>query len=459
MRMLRSKQSLTLVVMIIAILVVGNNVFVFLKVSNMKSLSTMMKYYDPSRPSFSSSKEEYEFQFQYNKDEIPRKKTDSTTLSLVPDWLEEMLESQPSSTHHESLADPNQKFLVLTCHKYNGNVKEECGGLVDRLALIPYYLLLAYETKRMLLIKYSTPYPLEEFLIPVNFDWTLPTHYVKQEWDIYANRTQQQYKNQRRIQWHKHIHLNSSANQRFILVNTNLIKRHVTSYFQQQTGISTDDIWPTLFRRLFQPSKPIAQTIDRLAARYKLIPGHYGGVHTRLNYPTKNLVKNEQNGFPWQTHAQQAHGIGINAINCILQAQPNTTHIYLASDSHELIHDLLLMYQNNFTTTDKETTNNITLITREGVQNKSLHFNSKNFGQRKEDYYATIIDLWMLAHTNCISQGLGGFAHFTSILSGYHHKCRVRHRDYDSQNPLYNCPTPQENKIRKQQLNIQSRTW
>ena len=38
-------------------------------------------------------------------------------FTLEPAWLDEFFNSQPIATHNETLADPNSRFLVLTCHK------------------------------------------------------------------------------------------------------------------------------------------------------------------------------------------------------------------------------------------------------------------------------------------------------------------------------------------------------
>ena len=49
-----------------------------------------------------------------------------------------------------------------------------CGGLNDRLGQLPMDLYLANQTKRVLLISWMRPYPLERFLVPNTFDWTIP---------------------------------------------------------------------------------------------------------------------------------------------------------------------------------------------------------------------------------------------------------------------------------------------
>ena len=84
-----------------------------------------------------------QFQFQYK---------DPLNKFPLPQWLEDFLNSQPSETHNETLADPNEKFIVMTCHKYKSTVFESCGGIADRLFLIPYYIWLANKTGRKLLM-------------------------------------------------------------------------------------------------------------------------------------------------------------------------------------------------------------------------------------------------------------------------------------------------------------------
>ena len=89
------------------------------------------------------------------------------------------LTSISSSTNNETLeklADiqfQKHKYLVMQCI---GNVDYRCGGLSDRLRILPYMLRLAYETKRLLLIYWTKPTSLEEFLLPPTggINWRTP---------------------------------------------------------------------------------------------------------------------------------------------------------------------------------------------------------------------------------------------------------------------------------------------
>ena len=76
----------------------------------------------------------------------------------------------------------------------------------------------------------------------------------------------------------------------------------------------------------------------------------------------------------------------------------------------------------------------IVIVSRPNYNKGSLHIDTHlNFPGREgiapvDEFYQIFIDLWILSHTKCLSQGLGGFGHFASILSGNHLQCRNRHR-------------------------------
>jgi hypothetical protein len=131
------------------------------------------------------------FQFKYK---------DAMTRFLLPDWLDKFLKSQPTATHNETLSDPNAKFIVMTCFKYKTSLWEACGGLSDRIFLLPYYIWLANKTGRKLLIKYGKPHPMEEFFVPPEggFDWRLPDGYLNDEWEAYSKRSWNEMRWQRR---------------------------------------------------------------------------------------------------------------------------------------------------------------------------------------------------------------------------------------------------------------------
>lgn len=399
-----------------------------------------------------------DFQFQYD--------NPLTNFSL-PHWMEEFFENQPIPTHNDTLADQNEKFLVMTCHVFKGGAQlEACGGLSDRMMLFPYYIWLAHKTGRKFLIKYSKPHPLEEFLVPPEggLDWRLPDEYCEEEWKAYANRSFAEFRNQRRMVWHHHINKPPYNTTRFIFANTNLASRAIGDTFLVETGLRTEDIWPGVFRRMFKPSKAVGELIETLARESGLVPGEYAGAHIRARFPVgsekikmirgKELVNMNDN-----ITKTYVHQIGDNAANCALKAMPETKHIFIATDTSELI-DYLLYESPIWGDHARKKNNNITtsvtklhhyplakIVTRSDYNVSSLHLDKADKAPPKA-FYQIFVDLWILSHTKCISQGYGGFGHFCSMLSGNHHTCRVRHREYNL-GILESCPSPMELKLMK----------
>ena len=93
---------------------------------------------------------------------------------------------------------------------------------------LPYFVWLAHKTGRRLLLKYSMPHPLEEFLVPPEgeggFNWRFPDEYYQKEWDAYADRSWTTYRNQRWWLWHTVTERPEWNDTRFLFVNLNLMQ-------------------------------------------------------------------------------------------------------------------------------------------------------------------------------------------------------------------------------------------
>ena len=68
----------------------------------------------------------------------------------------------------------SERWLIMQC--LADQDKRKCGGTADRLKPIPFMLRMAYNTRRILLIRWTRPASLEEFLVPPKngFDWRVP---------------------------------------------------------------------------------------------------------------------------------------------------------------------------------------------------------------------------------------------------------------------------------------------
>ena len=101
----------------------------------------------------------------------------------IPQWMKRYLRWH----HHVRFAISNNpsdlagtilpegkhlRFLVMHCMASDAH----CGGVSDRLKPLPFILRNAYYSKRLLLIYWNRPGPLEEFLLPPRggMDWRIP---------------------------------------------------------------------------------------------------------------------------------------------------------------------------------------------------------------------------------------------------------------------------------------------
>ena len=398
----------------------------------------------------------------HNDDSFQFKYKDAMTRFPLPAWLDKFLTSQPTtatgSTQNDiMLSDPNAKFIVMTCYKYETVHWEKCGGLSDRLFSLPYYIWLANKTGRKLFIKYGKPHPMEEFFVPPQeggFDWRVPDGYFDKEWEDYSHRGSKEMRDQRRYQWHRLIETPEWNDTRVIFVNANLAIPMTSLLFTEATGLETYDVWPGIFRRFFQPSKALAKIIDSIAEEHGLIPGQYSSAHVRAKYPVDRvgqkeikILKNEKglNMQDARTH-EIITAIADNAMHCAMKAMPKAKHVYFASDAHELATYLMkesptwaVRNRTSLNLTQKPPSG-VTIVTRPNHTVEPEHYGfSMDPDPRKYD--GIFIDLWIMAHAKCMAQGVGGFGHFASSLSGNHYSCRVRHRDYKvGISP--SCPTP-----------------
>ena len=278
----------------------------------------------------------------------------------VPAWLDQHLKSQPKSAHSTTLNDPSAKFIVATCYKYSHNKLEACGGLTDRLLLLPYMLWLSHKTGRRFLIKYFKPAPLEDYLVPPagGFEWRLPDGYFREELAVYANRSDGQYHADRRRVWHRDIERELYVHRRVIFMNSNLAI-HSAGRWEPwtQNGSSTEDLWPGLFRRMFKPSAGLAKAMLPVVEKYQLRAGSYAAAHLRVRFPKRN--GNEGIGWtvPWyRTDKTDTARINMSdnrtrelvgmladhAVECAVRVMPATRWVYTAADTAEVINYLSL---------------------------------------------------------------------------------------------------------------------
>ncbi len=94
----------------------------------------------------------------------------------LPRWVKDYAKwhKQQRQRHFEARRNNEEsdvRFLISRCL-----MKDSCGGASDRLQDMPYNIMIANKTRRVLLVKWERPAPLETFLVPPEggINWTIP---------------------------------------------------------------------------------------------------------------------------------------------------------------------------------------------------------------------------------------------------------------------------------------------
>jgi hypothetical protein len=334
----------------------------------------------------------------------------STTIHLwnntkmIPKWMKQYFcwhqDARRLLQNGEKSAS-DYKYLVLRCLTKN----KKCSGAADRLKSIPTAIRMAYDSQRLLFLKWERPCALEHFLVPPRggLDWRIPSTL---ELDF-----------EEKFSWRdKAIVLTESNNVEKALKSEEVIVSLKSvrdrKYFEEQRepgDYSFEEVYREVWSSVFEPSPPVARLVSTVMEELGLRPGEYVAAHVRALY-VQNTVKNREE---------------INALNCASQLGPRAT-IFFASDSAETTR-LALQYGRG-----KEAT----IVARIG-ESEPLHLDRGHVfleqhgvvaGEHEpQDFYDTFVDLYILAESRCITYGAGGFGSWASLISR-NSLCSIRHR-------------------------------
>lgn len=309
---------------------------------------------------------------------------------------------------NETSSADDVRFLIVRCLR-----GETCGGTSDRLQDMPYNLLLANQTSRVLLLRWEIPVALENYLIPHDdgIDWTL-------EGEIYDSLKDRN--------WHL---WGKEDNGRLKIVST-IRRLHVgvpsfRMYERDRVG-GRQKIYGVLLRLLFAPSPALAKRVDYIMSSLDLVPSQYSSIHLRMKYP-------KSKGGVWTTAYQQHRSeimeLATNAVSCAKELHPNAT-IYVSSDNNDTIGYLLeeFPFAKHNTYTDTTTTTTIDnhtyhssssvavrLVAREySIENAHIAFSKVS---DVEGYMNVFEDLMIMGMGKCVVHGLGGYGRMGAALT------------------------------------------
>ena len=217
----------------------------------------------------------------------------------LPDWVKQYAAWHNTqrtrfldAKRNNSTSADDIKFLISRCLE-----NDTCGGASDRLQDMPYNLMLANQTNRILLVRWEKPGRLQHYLIPPKdgIDWTLEGemyNYLKHE------------------NWHKR---GKETDTRLQIVST--IRRDSAApifrdYENTQLGYK---IYHEVFRLLFTPSPVLAERVESTMTLLGLVPTQYSSVHLRVKYPHMDI---KEATFTFERHKSKIVAWATNAVNC-----------------------------------------------------------------------------------------------------------------------------------------------
>jgi hypothetical protein len=287
------------------------------------------------------------------------------------------------------------------------------GGLHDRFQKIGPLLYHCHISRRILLLKWYAPMPLENFLVPNLFNWTVPDHRnvstsgrLKEFYGIFDKRDTTS-KIVRSEKFHQKFH-----------------KKNLRP-IPAPAGV----IWYVCFK----PSPRVQAELDETYSRLGLVPGRYNAIHLRVRHPAHtNSVKPvtaDKNGLNFTgDDKRKAMESAIHAIHCsnwlISSIRTESAEIdmepsYFYSDSEDLVQNVIHNPSGENFSSLEVTMHNLSSHSRivgRTVEYPIAHIISR--GHLVESYTSGFVDLLIAASARCVTLGVGRFAYLAALISG-----------------------------------------
>jgi hypothetical protein len=329
---------------------------------------------------------------------------------VFPEWLRNYI-IWHSEQRRNKMDDPSTKFLTVACHR-----NFPCGGVSDRLRSIPYFLLLANRTGRVLLIKWQK-YDLEEFLLPPvgGLDWRLP-----EGMDIGSGKPGQAVsclgemsnRNPCRIWDNDHEGYKNQKNI-VMLAREDLYEQHKQFFV---TDTHPHGTFGQIMNIMFMPTPPLVESISDTMKKIGLLPRQYTSAHFRSRYPHPEGLKESM-------PPKLKEDIINNAIKCAAHtAGDSNLPVYFTSDDLRSVQYVL--DRSPFVAQSNPQTKVIAITDffRSHSDDAKVNYDESD----PKELYPVFIDLWIMGHSKCVSYGQGGFGLFGARLAD--EECSVQHQ-------------------------------
>jgi hypothetical protein len=395
-------------------------------------------------------------------DTLPQQSADNSLPKWVEDyftWHNEMRLNYPGNQLFTNSSAP--PLLIRTCLGL-------CGGLNDRLGQLPWDLYLANQTKRIYLIRWERPRPLENFLIPNEIDWSIPEgvegigdmHAVRAITELFRDYYDAQ---PNEAFWTSHLEVALERAKTGEFRDEKVLRHRLLGHLNERfledrlraLG-ETDMIHSTtsfgkIFRTFFRPSEGVETQLNEVYQELNIAPGQYTAVHCRVRHPKATahgvVVKGknanypaDKTGLPWVGETKDfAVNMATHAIQCARTLSKDAKEpVYFFSDSNDLVrylaHELkdtdfvarnATLFENPHDAAALKAVKHTNLVARE-VSYENVHID-KQKNRSPPEYYGTFVDLLLAANARCVTFGIGFYAIFATKISGT--QCKLLYQE------------------------------
>jgi len=331
-----------------------------------------------------------------------------SSLNIVPDWIKNYVEWHKDQRLNH-LHDPDTKFLTVTCHR-----NYACGGLSDRLRPLPYFILAANKTGRVLFIKWQK-FSLEDFLVPPlgGLDWRLPKEFDDLGEDQPWRQCSCVDKSNRSCNLWEHT--DPKYNKKNIVINA---REDLYADFKEQYFVTKrrpEGTYSSIMNLLFQPSAKVNLLFLDTMKKLGLKPRQYLAAHFRDRYPHMPDRKAKMSD-------EHKKHLLHNAVDCVVHKSGiKNMPIYITSDKWKmvkyLLHDSPYAEKNNPP---------VRIVGIEDINRENIDEGIDFLRRTPQEFYSIFVDMLIFSHSKCVSFGQGGYGLFGARMAD--ERCMIQHQ-------------------------------
>ncbi|KAL3908455.1 MAG: hypothetical protein SGILL_008472 [Bacillariaceae sp.] len=376
--------------------------------------------------------------------------------SILPDWMKSYFDwHRQQRTFLRQHPDQwrSLKYHLVECTKRY----PRCGGTADRLGSLPFHVQFAAASERLLLYHWTTPAPLESFLLPPSqgVDWRLPP-WLRQEFETTLPFPRVKKNRQRnplvhvvgglpemmevlelpkdkqpllvRAKTQSHDHGAKNYNDFAFLKaaqssNSPHSNPHITNADLSHQP-TFQQVFHDLWRVFYTPAPAIASKIEQQMSNLHLSPGSYIAMHLRLLYGKTELTPGQMRGWTQRMiHCTLQHLVPAFHGNAqVLPSSSTKTTIpplLFVADSQESIRaaeeyakQLGIPLVRRQHSNDQNPLHLEKHVPTEKVNNTNTHE-----ATIIENLHDTFVDIYTIGMSRCVAYQNGGFGRWGSMMS------------------------------------------